>query len=100
VEYLLCKLQNVREQQRTARFRCVIALARPSKPIEYCEGSCEGLITFIPKGESGFGYDPIFYFQELNKTMAELPAEVKNRISHRARAAACARKLLQQWAAR
>ena len=100
VEFLLCKLNNVQEEKRTARFRCVIALARPNKPIEYCEGSCEGLITLAPRGKEGFGYDPIFYFQELNKTMAELTAEVKNRISHRARAAACARKLLQQWATR
>ncbi len=100
VDFLLNKLRNVPEKQRTGRFRCVIALACPDRQIEYCEGSCEGLITLAPKGAEGFGYDPIFYFPDLKKTMAELPAEVKNRISHRACAAAKARLILQEWAAR
>jgi len=59
-----------------------------------CSGSCRGIITLEPKGANGFGYDPVFYFPKLDKTMAELPPEVKNRISHRARAAARARKTL------
>ncbi len=100
VDFLLDKLKNVPEKQRTARFRCVIALAHPDWQLEYCDGSCEGFITFAPRGAEGFGYDPIFYFPELKKTMAELPAEVKNRVSHRARAAAKARLILQEWASR
>jgi XTP/dITP diphosphohydrolase len=100
VDFLLNKLKNVPEKQRTGRFRCVIALARPDGQIKYCEGICEGLITFAPIGEAGFGYDPIFYFPELNQTMAELSSEVKNHVSHRAHAAAKARLLLQEWAAR
>ena len=98
VDFLLNKLKDIPEQQRTGRFRCVIALARPDGRIEYCEGSCEGRINFTPRGSQGFGYDPIFYFNELNQTMAELPSEVKNSVSHRARATAQARLLLQKWA--
>ena len=100
VNFLLNKLKDVPEQKRTGRFRCVIALARPDGQIEFCEGSCEGLITFAPRGSEGFGYDPIFFFTELKQTMAELPSEVKNGISHRARAAFKARLLLQDWASR
>jgi XTP/dITP diphosphohydrolase len=100
VDFLLNKLKNVPEKQRTGRFRCVIALARPDGQVSYCEGSCEGLITFVPRGEAGFGYDPIFYFSGLKQTMAELSSDVKNRVSHRARAAAKASLLLQEWAAR
>jgi len=61
------------------------------------EGRVEGYIAFEPRGSSGFGYDPIFYIPELGKTMAELPMEVKNRISHRARAARKAREILERW---
>lgn len=87
VQFLLNKLQDIAEDKRTARFRCVIAIARPHNSIEYCEGKCEGRITFEPVGDNGFGYDPIFFFPELDKTMAELPSEIKNKISHRAVAA-------------
>jgi XTP/dITP diphosphohydrolase len=100
VDYLLNKLKEITENKRTGRFRCVIALARPDGQIQYSEGRCEGIIAFNPRGSEGFGYDPIFYFPELKQTMAELPAEMKNHISHRARAAAKARLILQQWAAR
>ncbi len=85
--------------QRTARFRCVIALARPGKPPVLVEGRLEGYIAFEPRGTYGFGYDPIFYIPELGKTMAELPPAMKNQISHRARAAWKAREILQQWLA-
>ena len=57
-------------------------------------GECRGIITFEPRGEGGFGYDPIFYLPQFGKTMAELPPEVKNRVSHRGQAAARARSLL------
>jgi XTP/dITP diphosphohydrolase len=95
VAFLLAKLKDVPADKRTARFRCVIALAGPDGQTALCNGSCEGLITFTPRGQEGFGYDPVFYFPELKKTMAELPPEVKNRISHRANAAREARKLLE-----
>jgi XTP/dITP diphosphohydrolase len=83
---LLEKLQGVPWEKRTARFCCVIAVATPEGQIYTTEGSCEGIIAFAPKGEHGFGYDPVFYFPEYGMTMAELPLEIKNRISHRARA--------------
>lgn len=94
VDYLLKKLEGVPEEKRRARFRCVIAIATPDGEVELCEGECPGLITFEPEGERGFGYDPVFYLPELGKTMAELPPEQKNRISHRGRAAAKAREVL------
>jgi XTP/dITP diphosphohydrolase len=58
------------------------------------EGTCEGFIALEPKGDNGFGYDPVFYLPDYNKTIAELPPGIKNRISHRGRAAAKARHLL------
>jgi len=55
--------------------------------VELCSGECQGFITLAPRGEQGFGYDPIFYLAELGKTMAELPLQLKNQVSHRGRAA-------------
>jgi XTP/dITP diphosphohydrolase len=93
---LLSKLEGVPWQQRTARFRCVIAVARPQGEVHTAQGTCEGVIAFEPRGEHGFGYDPVFYVPEHGQTMAELEPEVKNRISHRARAAEGARRILQE----
>ena len=87
VSYLLSRLKDVPWQKRSARFRCVIAIATPDGEVEFCSGECRGVITFEPRGEQGFGYDPIFYLPELDKTMAELPLEVKNQVSHRGQAA-------------
>ncbi len=91
---LLKRLEGVPWPERTARFRCVIALAFPEGRVETFEGVCEGVIAFEPRGEHGFGYDPVFYLPELGRTMAELTPQEKNRISHRARAAARLRKFL------
>jgi len=96
VEYLLAKLKGVPREKRTARFRCVIAIATPEGKVELCYGECQGLITFGPRGEKGFGYDPVFYFPELDKTMAELPLDVKNKVSHRGVAAREAVKYLRR----
>jgi XTP/dITP diphosphohydrolase len=87
VNYLLSKLEGVPWEERSARFRCVIAVAVPDGQVEFCSGECRGVIALEPKGEQGFGYDPIFYLPELDKTMAELPLEVKNDVSHRGKAA-------------
>lgn len=87
ISYLLAQLKDVPWEKRLARFRCVIAIATPDGKVELCCGECSGFITFEPKGEQGFGYDPIFYLPELNKTMAELPLEIKNQVSHRGQAA-------------
>ena len=87
VNYLLAKLKDVPQEKRSARFRCVIAIATPEGRVEFCSGECPGVITLEPRGEEGFGYDPIFYMPALDKTMAELSLEVKNSISHRGEAA-------------
>jgi XTP/dITP diphosphohydrolase len=94
--FLLEKLKDVPDEKRTARFRCVIAIAPPDNKIKLCSGECPGVITRKPRGNNGFGYDPVFYLPELGKTMAELSSEEKNRISHRARAAVKAREWLMK----
>lgn len=91
---LLARLADIPWEQRSARFRCVIALVWPDGQAETAEGVCEGLIALGPRGCHGFGYDPVFYIPEYGVTMAELAPEVKNRTSHRARAAAQARDIL------
>jgi XTP/dITP diphosphohydrolase len=96
VNYLLARLKDVPEEKRSARFRCVIAIAQPDDEVELCSGECEGVITLEPRGEEGFGYDPIFYLPGLGKTMAELTLEEKNRVSHRGQAARQAIKLLRR----
>lgn len=95
---LLEELAGVPWPARTARFRCVIVLAHPDGPVETTEGICEGFIALQAAGSRGFGYDPVFYLPEYGCTMAQLPAGVKNRISHRARAALAARPVLLRWA--
>jgi len=84
---LLHNLRDVPDESRTARFRCAIALVWPDGRQVVVDGTCEGMITRTPRGDNGFGYDPVFYVPEYGRTMAELPAEIKNRISHRAHAA-------------
>lgn len=91
------QLRTVPPEQRTARFRCVISVAEPSGYLRSVEGVLEGIIADAPRGEHGFGYDPIFLVPELGMTTAELPPEEKNRISHRGRAAQNARLLLEHW---
>ena len=73
---------------RGAAFECVISIAVPSGPALTYEGRCEGEISTKPKGVSGFGYDPVFYFPEYGKTFAELTSEEKNKVSHRGKALA------------
>jgi XTP/dITP diphosphohydrolase len=92
VNYLLSRLKGVPWPERSARFRCVIAIATPDGELEFCSGECRGIITFEPRGKHGFGYDPVFYLPQLDKTMAELPLEIKNQVSHRGQAA---RKVFQ-----
>lgn len=86
-ERLLRAMADIPRAERKARFRCVIAVAWPDGRCAFVEGTCEGEIAYAPRGEHGFGYDPIFYLPECGRTMAELPPEVKNQISHRAAAA-------------
>lgn len=100
---LLDALSAVPAGQRAARFRCVVALALPDGTLHTAGGTCEGEIGFAPRGEHGFGYDPVFIVAGYNgRTLAELPPDVKNEISHRARALAAIqpvlRKLLRELA--
>lgn len=85
--YLLDNMVGVADMHRTARFRCVIALVGPDGEFYgTSSGVCEGVISFEPLGDGGFGYDPVFYLPELGMTMAQLAAEEKHAISHRGRA--------------
>ena len=91
------RLRGLSAAQRTAHFRCVITIAEPSGYHQSVEGSIDGVITDVPRGANGFGYDPIFLVPELGQTTAEIPPEQKNQISHRGRAARKARTLLENW---
>jgi XTP/dITP diphosphohydrolase len=85
-------LRELRGQgNRRARFRCVVALAVPGECVRTVEGRCEGRIAAAPRGSSGFGYDPLFIPDGHDRTFAEMPAALKNRMSHRAAALAAAR---------
>ncbi|MEW5767322.1 MAG: XTP/dITP diphosphatase [bacterium] len=81
---LLKAMEDVPEQKRTARFRCVMAIAQPDRQTQVVSGKCEGIIAHAMRGDYGFGYDPVFVVPSFGKTMAELGGEIKNRISHRA----------------
>lgn len=99
---LLDMIKDVPDERRTARFRCVIAIAAPPRRggnkegVQTCEGTIEGIIAREPKGTNGFGYDPIFYVPALGKHMAELTPSEKNAISHRGKALAEAKEILQR----
>ena len=88
LQKLLTELKKVPEAQRTARFQCLMVFMRHAEdptPL-ICQGTWEGRITFEPRGESGFGYDPVFFVPSQNCTSAELAPEVKNQLSHRGQA--------------
>lgn len=91
-------LERLKDHPRpwTARFRCVVALADPQGGVQLAEGSCAGEIAPEVRGEGGFGYDPVFLFPELGKTMAELGPARKNQVSHRARAVAAILPRIQE----
>jgi len=86
---------GTKPNQRSARFRCVLALAREGHVLATFAGNIEGKIVDLPRGEGGFGYDPIFLPDGFGKTFAELPVATKNRISHRAKAIAGLREALR-----
>ena len=93
-EKLLRLMKNVPPEKRTARFRCVVALATPEGRTFTTEGACEGISGNSPRGGEGFGYDPLFVVPEFGKTFAELDMETKNRISHRGRAFSLATEII------
>ncbi len=91
---LLRRLGKTPKEKRTARFRCVIAVTTPDGAVRTAEGQCEGRILKAPRGDGGFGYDPLFLVPALSFTFAELPPGGKNRISHRGQALRAARPLI------
>jgi XTP/dITP diphosphohydrolase len=91
---LLTKLKNISQEKRTAFFCCVLVLYRADGRYDYFEGKWNGQIIEERRGNNGFGYDPIFFVPELKKTAAELPAEIKNKVSHRGQAFAKLKKAL------
>jgi XTP/dITP diphosphohydrolase len=98
---LLRNMQGVPVERRSARFRCALVLTGPEGSEDAVEGTCEGVILTGPRGSGGFGYDPVFSVSELGLTLAELSADEKNRVSHRARAVAAlmpvlVRRLLEE----
>jgi XTP/dITP diphosphohydrolase len=96
IAFLLRKLDNIPESNRTARFRCVIAVAWPDGPLELHSGACEGRIIEAPRGSNGFGYDPVFFIPTMGGTMAELTGVQKNLVSHRSAAARMASASLRR----
>jgi XTP/dITP diphosphohydrolase len=85
---LIQQLDSVPPPQRTARYRCVLIAARDGKPTNKADGSVEGMILNAPRGTGGFGYDPLFYLPQLDRTMAEIDLQTKLSLSHRGRALA------------
>lgn len=88
LEKLLAELGDLPDAQRTARFQCVMVHlrhARDPSPL-ICQGTWEGRVLFAPRGDNGFGYDPVFYVPSQDCSSAELPPELKNRLSHRGQA--------------
>jgi XTP/dITP diphosphohydrolase len=92
---LLQRLVGIPAPRRTARYRCVLVAARDGRPVHTADGAVEGLILEAPRGTGGFGYDPLFYLPELDKTMAELDLKTKLSLSHRGRALAALLRLLK-----
>lgn len=92
---LLAELSGVPAEKRTARYACVLVLARPGRELLTAEGTCEGIILNTPAGDNGFGYDPYFYIPEKGKTMAEMSLAEKNGLSHRGKALRKLTDLLQ-----
>ncbi|MFD3445416.1 XTP/dITP diphosphatase [Microbacteriaceae bacterium 4G12] len=99
IQKVLEELNGVPENKRKARFYCALAVAFPeeNKKTVIVNGTCEGTITEQPRGDNGFGYDPIFYVEHLKRTMAELSAEEKNEISHRAHALRKLKEKIPAW---
>ncbi|HEX2036890.1 MAG TPA: RdgB/HAM1 family non-canonical purine NTP pyrophosphatase [Chloroflexota bacterium] len=99
IALVLRKLEGVPDEARTARFRCVMALATRQGVLGTVEGICEGRIARQPRGEGGFGYDPIFFLPDRGRTMAELLPKEKHAVSHRGRAGRAAYSLIEAWLA-
>ena len=96
VDLLLLNLNGIPDKHRTARFVCVVTLALPSGALEHARGQCEGKIGTERRGDAGFGYDPVFFPEGQPLTMAQLPPDEKDRISHRGNAVRNALPIIQR----
>ncbi|MBN1364552.1 MAG: XTP/dITP diphosphatase [Syntrophaceae bacterium] len=96
INLLLARLKNIPQSKRTASFCCALVLYRTDGSYDCFESKWQGLIIDERRGDNGFGYDPVFFVPELNKTAAQLPPEIKNRISHRGQAFAQLKKSLRE----
>lgn len=96
-EKLLSLLKGIEGAKRTARFRCVVAIAAPSGKVRLAEGICEGKIAIASDGCGGFGYDPVFIPLGYTRSFAALPQDVKNAMSHRAVALKAALPLIEEF---
>lgn len=96
-QLVLEKLQGVPWERRTARFRCVVALATRVGLVGTAEGTVEGFIAYAEEGNQGFGYDPLFYYPDFGGTLGQILAKQKHQISHRGRAARAAIPLIKQF---
>ncbi|MFH1747916.1 MAG: RdgB/HAM1 family non-canonical purine NTP pyrophosphatase [Planctomycetota bacterium] len=94
---LLAALEGVPSAERTARFCCNMAFVRPNEILCESAGSVEGVIITAPRGDNGFGFDPLFLIPALNQTMAELPAVEKNALSHRGQALRAMLPKIEHW---
>ena len=97
IDKVLAEMANVPLEERSARFRCVLAVASPNQPTQTFAGACEGLILTERRGDNGFGYDPIFYVPSYDKSMAELLPQEKALISHRGNAIEELKASLPSW---
>jgi len=93
---LLKNVKKIPDSRLTARFRCVVALWVPGNKTVTFEGKIEGMIRRFPSGNNGFGYDPIFFYKPMKKTLADITSEEKEKISHRGYAVRMAREYLSK----
>jgi len=100
INKLLRLMKNIPEKKRKARFICVVSLARRGKILKVYRGELKGRILEKPRGQRGFGYDPVFFYPPLGRTLAELTTEEKNEISHRGRALKKMRTYLEKLKAK
>jgi XTP/dITP diphosphohydrolase len=94
---LLDRLRGVPPRRRSARFRCVLAFVAPGDVVRTVDGTCDGSIMETPRGNGGFGYDPLFLPNDSTLTFAEMDAYVKNKFSHRGKAMEAVRPLLREY---
>jgi len=97
IQLLLRQLGDLPSESRSARFRCAVAIAAPDGTVRVVEATCEGLIANEPRGEGGFGYDPIFFYPELGRTFGELTPDEKDSVSHRGKVLRLAADVLREW---